>query len=122
MDTPEVSYTIYRTGFADGRAYVGFISKEVAVRIRRHGQLYSAVNMELYRRLSAGQPNEPTIVAADVPAGKAYARELVFVHAEADPLNRLPHTEFYKGRTRFNGLLQHRGGTPTWSATGEEAL
>ncbi len=150
MDTTEVSCTIYRIGFADGRAYVGVTSKEVAVRIRQHGQLHAAVNMELYRRLSAGQPYELTILAADVPAGKAYARELAFIHAEVDPLNRLsrlapeartipitpsnaynrpykagrrrnkpvrpgtytcslcrdrlPHTAFYKDRTRFNGL------------------
>ena len=150
MDTTEVSRTIYRIGIADGRAYVGVTSKEVAVRIRQHGQLHAAVNMELYRRLSAGQPYELTILAADVPAGKAYAHELAFIHAEADPLNRLtrlapgartlpfapsntsrrryragrrrnkpvrpgtytcslcrdrlPHTAFYKDRTRFNGL------------------
>ena len=53
------------------------------------GQLHAAVNMELYRRLSAGQPYELTILAADVPAAKAYARELAFIHAEVDPLNRL---------------------------------
>ena len=149
MDTSEVSCTIYRIGFADGRAYVGVTSKEVSVRIRQHGQLHAAVNMELYKRLSAGQPYELTILAADVPAAKAYARELAFIHAEADPLNRLtrlapeartlpltpsnarrryrprrkrnkpvrpgmytcslcrdhlPHTAFYKDRTRFNGL------------------
>ena len=149
MDTSEVSCTIYRIGFADGRAYVGVTSKEVAVRIRQHGQLHAAVNMELYRRLSTGQPYELTILAADVPVGKAYARELAFIHAEANPLNRLtrlapeartlplppsnarrryrcrrtrnksvrpgmytcslcrdrlPHTDFYKDRTRFNGL------------------
>ena len=150
MAATEGLRTIYRIGFADGRAYVGVTSKEVAVRIRQHGQLHAAVNMELYRRLSASQPYELTILAADVPAGKAYARELAFIHAEANPLNRLsrlapeartlpltpsntysrpyragrrrnkpvrpgtytcslcrdrlPHTAFYKDRTRFNGL------------------
>ena len=150
MAATEGSRTIYRIGFADGRAYVGVTSKEVAVRVRQHGQLYSAVNMELYKRLSAGLPYELTILAADVPAGKAYARELAFIHAEPAPLNRLspldpgvrtlpltpsstysrpyragrrrnkpvrpgtytcslcrdrlPHTAFYKDRTRFNGL------------------
>ena len=89
MAAAEGLRTIYRIGFADGRAYVGVTSKKVAVRIRQHGQLHAAVNMELYRRLSAGQPYELTILAAGVPAGKAYACELAFIHAEANPLNRL---------------------------------
>lgn len=90
MATTDGLHTVYRIGFADGRTSLGVTSKEVAVRVRLHGRVHSAVK-ELYRRLSADQPYELTKLAKDVPAGTAFTRELAFIHAEANPLNSLSH-------------------------------